>query len=84
MKAPGMTGLGDGEGENRISAGDGDGTRSILAVAFQAATPAGRKYAKPPETAEMAIASTARTRLRKGLRRLRDARARCLVPNGTQ
>jgi hypothetical protein len=36
VKAPGVTGLGVGDGENRISAGDGEGTSTFCDVIFQA------------------------------------------------
>jgi hypothetical protein len=65
--------------------GDGEGTLTTCPVSWIAVAAAGMKYAKPPATAEREKASATRTRLRKGLRRLRDARARCpgLIPNGT-
>ena len=74
-----------GEGEKRISVGDGVGTSGICEVELNATTAAGRKYANPPATAERAIASAARVMMVKGLRRPRDARARCpgFIPSGT-
>ena len=86
MNAPcEAAGLGEGEGEKRRPAADGDGTLTTWAVAFHAVTAAGMKYAKPPADAENAIASSAMVSVRKGLSRPREARARCpgLKPSGT-
>ena len=87
MNAPWDCGawLGEGDGENKSPLGDGDGIFTTCAVALKAVTAAGMKYAKPPAAAESATASKAMVSVRKGLSRLRDARARCpgLKPSGT-
>src|SRR6202165_4965689 len=82
---PGATGIGDGEGEKRMSVGEGDGMLTTCPVAWIAVAAAGMKYAKPPATADSAIARAARVMVRKGLRRPRERRARCpgLIPSGT-
>ena len=67
-------GLGEDEGEPSNPVGDGEGTRTGRDMEFQATTAAGIKYAKPPAAADNPIAIAARIRLRKGLRRPRDAR----------
>lgn len=87
MNAPcdATAGGGDGDGENRMAPTDGEGTITDWLVDWNAVTTAGRKYEKPPATADRAIASAVRVMVRKGLRRPRDARARCpgLKPSGT-
>jgi hypothetical protein len=87
VNAPCETALGDGDGdgEKRTLRGDGDGMLAAWPVSWSAVAAAGRKYANPPATAERATASTTRLMVVKGLRRPRDARARCpgLIPSGT-
>ena len=56
--------------------GVGDGTSTTWPVASNASARAGMKYAKPPEATDNAMAVTARVRIRKGLSRPREARAR--------
>ena len=54
----------------------GDGTITTWPVASKASVMAGRKYAKPPAALDRATATTAIVRMRKGLRRPCEARAR--------
>src|SRR5450759_1533240 len=85
VKAPCCpTALGEGDGEKRMPAADGEGIWTVCAVELKATRAAGIKYAKPPATAETAMASTARVSMVRGLRRPRDLRARCpgLIPSG--
>src|ERR1700730_7054646 len=67
----GVTGIVDGEGEKRRQVGDGDGMFTTCPVAWIAVAAAGMKYAKPPATAESAIARAATVMVRRGLRRPR-------------
>src|ERR1700686_4652875 len=82
---PGATGIADGEGDNRMCVGDGEGMFTTWPVAWIAVAAAGMKYAKPPATADSEIARAARGMMRRGLRRPRERRARCpgLIPSGT-
>ena len=86
VKAPG-TELGDGEGERevKIEVGDGLGSWITWPVASSAVCAAGTKYAKPPATDDIAMASRMRKLVRSGLSRRRDALTRCpgRKPRGT-
>ena len=81
-----MVGLEVGVGVGVVrSASEGDGIATDCPVAWSAVAAAGMKYAKPPAPTAKAVASAARKMDRKGLRRRRDALARCpgLIPSGT-
>src|SRR5712692_4356126 len=69
-------GLADGSGLNSEGSGEGDGMTIGLLIASYAVNTAGRKYAKPPDDAASATATTAMTKVRMGFRRLREALAR--------
>src|SRR5438270_7366677 len=78
VNAPCCWGVGfsDASGLNSEGSDEGDGMAIGLLIASYAVTTAGRKYAKPPDEAASATATTARTRVRIGFRRLREALAR--------
>src|SRR3979490_698226 len=83
---PADLGVGVGDGASLpVADGVGDGTSTTWPVALKASATAGRKYAKPPDAAERATATTASVRMRKGLRRPCEARARWpgLLPSST-
>src|ERR1700674_1570159 len=78
VNAPGVWVAIDGVGDpsRPVDDGVGDGTATAWPVASRASATAGRKYAKPPAALDSTTAATARERMRKGLRRPREARAR--------
>src|ERR1035437_7139802 len=86
VKAPGVRGVGLGDRPSScVGVGVGDGTSTTWPVASKASATAGRKYAKPPAALDRATAATAIVRMRKGLRRPCEARARWpgLLPSST-
>src|SRR6476646_2803631 len=77
VKAPGgLGGVGVAVPVEIDGDGVGDGTTTDTFVASKASWIAGRKYANPPAALDRATAITAMERMRRGLRRPCEARAR--------
>src|SRR5712691_3189607 len=76
VKAPGGRGVGEGAPVEIDGEGVGVGKTATLFVASMASWIAGKKYAKPPAALDRATAMTAMERIRRGLRRPCEARAR--------
>src|SRR6266550_6310747 len=87
VNAP-VTALGEGfcgDGDSKMSVGEGVGTVMTWPADSIANCAAGRKYASPPATDERVMASKTRKLVRSGLSRRREALMRCpgLRPRGT-
>src|SRR5438093_241404 len=74
-----------GDGDSKMSVGEGVGTLTTWPADSIANCAAGRKYARPPATDDRAMASKTRKLVRSGLSRRREALMRCpgLRPRGT-
>ena len=77
VNEPGVRGVGLVDGVvTPVGEGVGVGITTAWLVASRASAKAGRKYAKPPDATERATAVTANVRMRKGLKRPCERRAR--------